>query len=38
VKNSVETFVIGIKQTKGNDGLLTFTWDRTEASTPFSVK
>ena len=38
VRNSVETFVIGIHPAKGNDGVLTFTWDNVEASTRFSVR
>lgn len=38
VKNSVETFAIAITPAKGNDGVLTFTWDNVEASTRFTVK
>jgi hypothetical protein len=37
-RSSVETFVIGIEPAKGNNGVLTFTWDNIEASTRFAVK
>ena len=37
-RSSVETFVVGITPTKGNEGVLTFTWDNVEASTRIAVK
>jgi hypothetical protein len=38
LENTVETFVIGVKPTKGNNGVLTFSWENTEASVPFMVR
>jgi hypothetical protein len=38
VRSSVETFVVGIQPTKGNEAVLTFTWDTIEASTRIAVK
>jgi len=37
VKDTVETFVIGIKTVSGKTGLLTLTWENTEASVPILV-
>ena len=37
VKDTVETFVIGLKPTAGKNGLLTLTWENTEASVPVVV-
>jgi hypothetical protein len=37
-KSSVETFAIGLAPAKGNDGVLTLTWDNVEASTKIAVK
>lgn len=37
VKDTVETFVIAVKPTGGSNGLLTLTWENTEASVPVMV-
>jgi len=37
VKNPVETFVIGIKPVSEKNGLLTLTWENTEATVPVVV-
>jgi Protein of unknown function (DUF2911) len=37
LKTPVETFAIAVKRTKENQGVLSFTWDKTEASVPFAV-
>jgi hypothetical protein len=37
VKDTVETFVIGIKAGKDNAGTLTLTWENTSASVPLTV-
>jgi hypothetical protein len=37
VKDTVETFVIGIKPVSNKSGLLTLTWENTEASVPILV-
>jgi hypothetical protein len=37
VKEPVETFVIGVKEVGKNSGLLTLTWENTEASVPIVV-
>lgn len=37
-KSSVETFVVGLTPTKGNEGTLSFTWDNVMASTKVAVK
>ncbi len=37
VKDTVETFVIGIKSVSDKTGLLTLTWENTEASVPVMV-
>jgi hypothetical protein len=38
VKDTVETFAIDLKPGKGQDGLLTLTWENTQASVPFKVQ
>jgi len=37
VKDAVETFVIGVKEVGKQSGLLTLTWENTEASVPIVV-
>ena len=37
-RSSVETFAVGITPTKGNEGVLTLTWDNVEASSRIAVK
>lgn len=37
VKDAVETFLIGVKEVGNKSGLLTLTWENTEASVPIVV-
>jgi hypothetical protein len=37
VKDTVETFAIDVKPTAGKNGLLTLTWENTQASVPVVV-
>lgn len=38
VKDTVETFVIGVNAGRGKNGTLTLTWENTEASVPVTVQ
>ena len=38
VKDTVETFVIGVTPSGGNKGALTLTWENTQASVPVVVR